>query len=399
MNASSNIRKLYIIKMAKWFMLTMPILMLYYKDNGFTDAQAFQLKACYSIAIVIFEVPSGYFADVLGRKMTLVVGAVMGTLGFLIYSVTDGFFAFMFAEIILGIGQSFVSGADSAMLYDTLNHFGCTDQYLKYEGRHYSIGNYAESLAGVVGGTIATFSLHLPFVLQTAIAFTAVPAALTLFEPPAEEKRERPGLRDIFKVIGYATITSSKLRYNLLISSLLGTATLTMAWVYQLYLKDIGFANYSIGMVHAGLNLLVGTSVLFAHRLENRLGPRGTVWLVSVVITSAFMVLGFIESAWALGALVLFYMARGIATPVLKYYVNRITTSDMRATILSLRSLIIRTLFAVLAPLYGWTSDVLGRARAMQLLGFTFTVLVAIVIPLFFKSLSPDTEDGPAMGH
>jgi hypothetical protein len=38
MTAESNIRKLYIIKMAKWFMLTMPILMLYYKEHGFSEA-------------------------------------------------------------------------------------------------------------------------------------------------------------------------------------------------------------------------------------------------------------------------------------------------------------------------------------------------------------------------
>ncbi len=73
----SNIHKLYVIKVAKWFMLTMPILMIYYKDHGFTDTQAFQLKAFYSISIVVFELPSGYFADVFGRKLTLIIGAVL----------------------------------------------------------------------------------------------------------------------------------------------------------------------------------------------------------------------------------------------------------------------------------------------------------------------------------
>ena len=58
MQIHANITKLYIIKMAKWFMLTMPILMLYYKDHGFSDAQAFQLKALYSISIVLFELLS-----------------------------------------------------------------------------------------------------------------------------------------------------------------------------------------------------------------------------------------------------------------------------------------------------------------------------------------------------
>ena len=179
--------------------------------------------------------------------------------------------------MVLGIGQSFISGADSALLYDTLSHESKSDEYMKYEGRLYTVGNFSESIAGLVGGTIATFSLHLPFVFQTIIAFAAVPAALTLFEPPAARKRERPGFRDIFRILHYAIIQNKRLRYNLLISSILGTATLTMAWTYQLYLKDVGFENYVIGGVHAVLNLLVGVTTLFAYRIEARWRPRRTI--------------------------------------------------------------------------------------------------------------------------
>ena len=100
-----NIRRLYIIKIAKWFMLTMPILMLFYADMGFTTEQSFILKACYSISIVVFEIPSGYAADVWGRKITIVIGSVLGCAGFVIYSLLSGFYAFMMAEMILEQAQ------------------------------------------------------------------------------------------------------------------------------------------------------------------------------------------------------------------------------------------------------------------------------------------------------
>jgi MFS family permease len=396
MRAEANIYKLYIIKMAKWFMLTMPILMLYYKEHGFTDAESFQLKAVYSLAIVIFEIPSGYFADVLGRKLTLVIGSILGTLGFLLYSTTTGFTCFMLAEITLGIGQSFISGADSAMLYDSLKVSGHQHDFIKYEGRSYTIGNFSEAIAGVLGGYIAVVSLQLPFVLQTLIAFAAVPAALTLFEPPTDRKREKPSIIDILKVVKYATVTNVQLRYNLLISSIIGTATLTMAWTYQLYLKDVGVPTYSFGIVHGLLNLVVGVSTLFAYRVEARLQPTRTIWFTSVSITAVFLLLGFIQSAWAIAALALFYFSRGIATPVFKYYVNRITPSAMRATVLSVRSLVIRLLFALLAPLYGWLADVHGRPVAMRVLGLTFTVLVGVAITLFLRAL-PSTEGAEAV--
>jgi MFS family permease len=111
-----NIIKLYIIKVAKWFMLFMPIVVLFYKDNGLEMRHVFILQAIYSVAIVVLEIPSGYVADVLGRKITLVIGTILGFLGFLSYSFSYGFIGFLIAEVILGLGQSLISGADSALL-------------------------------------------------------------------------------------------------------------------------------------------------------------------------------------------------------------------------------------------------------------------------------------------
>ena len=109
----SNISKLYLIKIAKWFNMVMPIVVLFYQDNGMGMHEIFQLKAIYSIAIVVMEIPSGWMADVWGRKKTLILGSILGSAGFLMYSFSFGFWTFAIAEVILGIGYSFVSGAES----------------------------------------------------------------------------------------------------------------------------------------------------------------------------------------------------------------------------------------------------------------------------------------------
>ena len=79
-----NLIRLYILKVSHWFMLTMPIVVLFYKDNGLDMQQVFILQAIYSIAIVALEIPSGYFADVLGRKNSLIAGSILGFAGFII---------------------------------------------------------------------------------------------------------------------------------------------------------------------------------------------------------------------------------------------------------------------------------------------------------------------------
>ena len=116
----SNIWKLYLIKISKWFMLFMPYIVPFYQDNGLDMHQIMVLQAIYSISIVVLEIPSGYMADVIGRRRTLILGVILGTIGFGIYSFSFGFMGFLLADLVLGFGQSFISGADSALLYYSL---------------------------------------------------------------------------------------------------------------------------------------------------------------------------------------------------------------------------------------------------------------------------------------
>lgn len=114
-----NILALYLIKLSKWFSLVMPIIVLFYEDHGLGLQDVFILKSVYSVAAVALEIPSGYLADVWGRKKCLILGCILFFGGYLCYSFTSTFTAFLFAEILLGTGQTLVNGADSALLYDT----------------------------------------------------------------------------------------------------------------------------------------------------------------------------------------------------------------------------------------------------------------------------------------
>ena len=238
-NFSKNIPQLYLIKISKWFNMVMPIVVLFYQNNGMGMHDIFILKAIYSVAIVVMEIPSGWMADIWGRKKTLILGAILGSAGFLAYSFSYGFWAFVIAEIILGIGHSFVSGADSAMLFDSLKADNKTVEYTKQEGRITSIGNFAEAIAGVLGGFLAAISLRTPFYFQFFVAAMAIPAALTLIEPKVHTIEHVRSIKKLLQNIKKTLVVNQNLRISILLSAVTGTATLTFAWLVQPFFKAI----------------------------------------------------------------------------------------------------------------------------------------------------------------
>lgn len=365
-NLHLNIYYLYLIKLSKWLMLIMPIVALFYNDNGLEDFDIFLLQAIYSVSVAIMEVPSGYLADIVGRKKTLVLGSVLGTLGFLIYTVSYSFAGFLIAEVVLGIGGSFISGADSAMLYDSLTAANRQHRYLQYEGRITSLGNFAETGAAICGGLIAAFfSYRAVYLSQAMVAVLAIPASVLLLEPPKEKVISRPGLKHILLVCKESILTDKKLSSVIILSSITGIATLCMAWTSQIYFVANNLSEVTITPLWVTLNLTVAIVAAFASLFTRVLGKKVSLFLIIVYLPSAYILMGILPLIPALFCLYLFYAVRGYATPVLKDLINQNCHSATRATVLSIRSLIIRLGFALLGPTIGSISDGFNLSAAL----------------------------------
>lgn len=381
----SNIISLYLIKFSKWFNLVMPVIVLFYQDNGLSMQDIFLLKSIYSVAIVLMEVPTGYMADVWGRKPSLLTGAVLGAAGFALYSFSHGFLAFAVAEIVLGIGHSFVSGSDSAMLYDTLKVAGQEKKYIKQEGWITSSGNFAEAFAGICGGLLAAVSLRLPFYFQFGVAAIAVPAALFLKEPQFHAQKLSHSFRSILAAVR-RTFLHAEMRSALLVSALTGTASLTFAWFVQPYFLEAGLPVSMFGIMWTLLNLSVGFSSVFSYKAEHLLGQQKSLYVIIAGLSVCYLLAAWEISFAGMAVLFAFYLIRGMAHPILKDYLNQYTRSEVRATILSLRDLIIRINFAVTGPVLGYITDHYSLRNALLAAGIAYLALaLAAAIPLLRK--------------
>jgi MFS family permease len=377
-----NIVRLYLVKISKWFNLVMPIVVLFYQDNDMGMHEIFVLKSIYSVAIVVMELPSGWMADVWGRKKTLVLGSILGSAGILVYSFSYGFWAFAMAEIILGIGHSFVSGADSALLYDSLKSDRKTEKYVKHEGRIASAGNFAEAIAGVAAGFLAAISLRTPFYFQFFVASIAIPASITMIEPKLNATHQFQSVKKMIRNIRDVFLTDTNLRVSILLSAVTGTATLTFAWLVQPFFKAVGLPVEWFGILWTALNLTVGVSSAFAFRIEGLLKAKWQILLIIILLSAGYLLSGLAVVREGLVFLFLFYLIRGLATPIFKNYINRYTQSEVRATMLSVRNFVIRISFAVIGPLLGWMTDNIGLNTAFLMAGgIYFIAAVAVSFP------------------
>lgn len=374
-----NILALYIIKLSKWFTLVMPIIVLFYEDHGLGLQDVFILKSVYSIAAVALEIPSGYLADVWGRRKCLILGCILFFFGYLCYSFTSTFTAFVIAEILLGTGQTLVNGADSALLYDTTVQYKKENLYLRYEGRITMIGNFAEAIAGIFGGLLAAYSLRYPFYAQAVIAFSGIPAAFALQELKIKSKIQSP-VSEIVRIIKYSLITNRQLCYNIMFSGIIGAATLTMAWFVQPYLMYMKTPTSWFGVIWTVLNLTVGIAALYSDRVDSYFGPKKMGILILTFVVGGYITLAFNLTYFGLAILMVFYVIRGFATPILKGYINQMTFSEMRATVLSIRNFIIRLMFAAIAPFIGWLNDMYSLQIALLASAAIITVPGALFL-------------------
>jgi MFS family permease len=178
-----NIARLYVVKISKWFNLVMPVVVLFYQDNDMGMHEIFILKSIYSLAIVALELPSGWMADVWGRKKTLLLGSCFGKRRFFHVQLLLRILGFCGGRNSFGCRPFLCFGSRFCHVVRKSESRKKSDLYVKHEGRITSAGNFAEAIAGIAAGFLAAISLRTPFYFQFVVATLAIPAAFSLTEP------------------------------------------------------------------------------------------------------------------------------------------------------------------------------------------------------------------------
>ncbi|MFP4597973.1 MAG: MFS transporter [Persicimonas sp.] len=164
----------------------MPVFFLYFGKH-LTLGEVLGLEAVYYGAVVVLEVPSGYFSDAVGRRTTLLVSAVCLVSAYVLFFVGDSFSAFATAQVVLAGGIAFNSGTDTSFHYDSLASLDRAEEYEDREAIAARNALFATGVAALAGGAIAAVELRFAYGLSAVFAAATLVLVLFFREPLAHE--------------------------------------------------------------------------------------------------------------------------------------------------------------------------------------------------------------------
>src|SRR5258707_3534493 len=141
---------------------------IFLRSRGLDQFQINSVLATYCLVLFLTDVPTGAFADLLGRRRSFVLGATLRVCAFLLYFVAHHYYVFLIAESIDGIGTTFGNGAIDAWGVDALDDAGYVGLKDRLFSRVAQLSAAGFMAAALIGAYVADVDIALPWLLGAA---------------------------------------------------------------------------------------------------------------------------------------------------------------------------------------------------------------------------------------
>jgi len=390
-----DLRLFYLFRLLATSYLWVPIFVFFLADRGMDWGEINILGAIYCLVVILVEIPTGAFADRIGRRKSMMAGALAMVAACLTAYWAHSFSTFIVAEVLGAVSMSLCSGADSAYLFDLLDDNGRSNEYAHHEGRASAWHFAGQTMAFAAGGLLATIDLALPYLVTAGVSAAAFLVALFMkgeraaitarrLKPAGVEAREY--LHHMREALGDAWHNKALLWVIVYAAVVFALLTATKH-LYQPFLRSMGFGYAEIGFIFAGMYLVASFVAHMANSLRRAYGEDVLVWGVLGTLGGSFLLMNQVRSEWVMLLLLVQAVSMGLYSPLIKPLLNReIPNSDRRATVLSIESIARRTLMigVVFAPIAGFytPSAALYWCGGVGLGGFAILGLFARVAPM-----------------
>ncbi|MFN8577157.1 MAG: MFS transporter [Candidatus Sericytochromatia bacterium] len=386
-SVNGNILRFYIFSALSFTPFSLPVLVLFWQENGLTMFDVYMLQSLFAIAMVLLEVPAGLIADKLGKKTSLLFSTVTLFIAFLIYGYGTNFSIFLIAEILCALGVSLISGADSALLYDSLKVLNREHEYQKIEGRARAIQMLSFAVCNIIGSLIGSYSYRLTVYMSSIGPFICFLFSLGFIEVNKEHiaKSFNEALSS------YKSLTSESLKFVFkhkyilwitIFSSVISGSSSWLLWMYQPYMLWSGLPVWSLGLCFASFNIFAAYISSISYKFEENNSPIKIIGIISLLQVIPLILMSFIVTPLSFIFILGQQAVRGLSRPVFNSWILKYTYADKRATVLSLNSLGGRLFFAITSPIIGIIAGkndfVLNLLTQASILIITFLFMMII---------------------
>src|SRR5260370_25517271 len=141
---------------------------IFLRARGLSQLQINSVLATFFVVLFLTDVPTGAFADLLGRRRSYMLGAALRVCAFSIYVYAHHYYVFLIAESIDGIGTTFGNGAIDACGVDALDAAGYEGLKDRLFSRISQLSTVGFMASAMIGAYVAAINIAWPWLLGAA---------------------------------------------------------------------------------------------------------------------------------------------------------------------------------------------------------------------------------------
>lgn len=251
------------------------VIQLFYLKRGLNPSDILYLGIAWSLSALVFEIPTGYLADTIGRKNTIIIGVILNIFGNLLMFIAYGFWPFAAITAILSLSFACFSGTEEALIYDSLRELKDEKSLLRISGKYLSAARISKIFTPFLGSIIAKNLTSTQFNILLFINFSSSFAALATSIRLSEPNR----FVDISKKeFGTFTDSLNLVKKNPILLKIILNKTFVFIgsfifWkIYQPLLLNLGFNVFFLGVLYLILQSLLSFGYWFSEQIKRKVG-------------------------------------------------------------------------------------------------------------------------------
>jgi MFS family permease len=332
------------------------VFMVFYQDRaGLSLGTILWVQTYFTALRALLDVPFGALADRTSRRACLFAGMLLPAVASTLLLWSPTLPMVVVAETLFATGTALRSGADSALLYDLLKDADRLDAYPRAESRGQMTAALASGTTAVLGALLASSELRWPYVATALVSLGGAAIALRL-RIDTRPHRTRGHMR---AAAALAT-RSPRLVWSIALAAFAVATSHVYYYLQQPYLRALGVPLGAFGVVFAATKVVTAIVASRAAEVDATLGARGATSVMTVVGAAGLAAMSVASGFAGAPVVLLRGILDGLWMPLTNVWVNRLVPSELRATLLSLQSLVARLVLAVVIALAGVGTDRIG---------------------------------------